>query len=128
MTWYCWAPVIAAHTFEVDESALTGESLTVGKHVDPLGEDNVPLAKRANLFYMNTTVTRGRAEMVVTATGMNTELGLLAGMLVEAEESPTPLQIQLDHLGKRLALIAGIVVVFMLIAGLLRGSLKACQR
>jgi Ca2+-transporting ATPase len=114
--------VIAAHSFEVDESALTGESRTVGKHVDSLVGAEIPLAERANLFYMNTTVTRGRAEMVVIATGMNTELGLLAGMLGHAEESPTPLQIQLDHLGKRLALIAGIVVFFMLIAGLLRGE------
>ena len=60
--------------------------------------------------------------MVVTATGMRTELGLLAGMLVEAGESPTPLQKQLDHLGNRLALIAGLVVAFMLLAGLLRGE------
>ena len=114
--------VIAAHGFEVDESSLTGESRTVGKQVDSLAGDDIPLAERVNLFYMNTTVTRGRAEMVVTATGMNTELGLLAGMLGEAKESPTPLQVQLDHLGKRLALIAGIVVGFMLIAGLLRGE------
>ena len=114
--------VIVAHGFEVDESALTGESRTVGKHVDSLTDRDVPLAKRANLFFMNTIVTRGRAEMVVTATGMRTELGLLAGMLVDAEESPTPLQIQLDHLGKRLALIAGLVVAFMLVAGLLRGE------
>ena len=114
--------VITAHSFEVDESALTGESRTVGKHVDLLTGQDVPLAERANLFYMNTIVTRGRAEMVITATGMRTELGLLAGMLVEAEESPTPLQLQLDHLGKRLALIAGIVVAFMLVAGLLRGE------
>lgn len=114
--------VIAAHGFEVDESALTGESRTVGKQVDSLYDQNVPLAKRANLFFMNTIVTRGRAEMVVTATGMKTELGMLADMLVEAVESPTPLQVQLDHLGKRLALIAGIVVTFMLVAGLLRGE------
>ncbi len=114
--------VIAAHGFEVDESSLTGESRTVGKQVDSLAGDDIPLAERVNLFYMNTTVTRGRAEMVVTATGMSTELGLLAGMLGEAKESPTPLQVQLDHLGKRLALIAGIVVVFMLLAGLLRGE------
>jgi len=112
--------VIAAHSFEVDESSLTGESRTVGKQVDSLAGEDIPLAERANLFYMNTTVTRGRAEMVVTATGMNTELGLLAGMLGHAEESPTPLQVQLDHLGRRLALIAGIVVAFMLVAGLLR--------
>lgn len=114
--------VIAAHGFEVDESSLTGESRTVGKQVDSLAGDDIPLAERVNLFYMNTTVTRGRAEMVVTATGMHTELGLLAGMLGEAQESPTPLQVQLDHLGKRLALIAGIVVVFMLLAGLFRGE------
>lgn len=114
--------VIAAHNFEVDESSLTGESSTVSKHVESLQGDDIPLAERANLFFMNTTVTRGRAEMVVTATGMNTQLGLLANMLGEAEESPTPLQIQLDDLGKRLALIAGIVVVFMLVAGLLRGE------
>jgi len=114
--------VIAAHSFEVDESALTGESRTVGKHVDSLAGGHVALADRANLFFMNTIVTRGRAEMVVTATGMRTQLGLLADMLVEATEAPTPLQIQLDHLGKRLALIAGGVVGFMLVAGLLRGE------
>jgi len=114
--------VIAAHSFEVDESALTGESRTVGKHVDSLAGHYVPLAERANLFFMNTIVTRGRAEMVITATGMRTQLGLLAGMLGEAKDSPTPLQVQLDHLGQRLALIAGIVVAFMLLAGLLRGE------
>jgi Ca2+-transporting ATPase len=114
--------VIAAHGFEVDESSLTGESRTVGKQVDPLVGENIPLAERANLFYMNTTVTRGRAEMVVTATGMNTELGLLAGILGHSEVKPTPLQTQLDGLGRRLAAIAGIVVVFMLLAGLLRGE------
>ena len=109
--------VITAHSFEVDESALTGESRTVGKHVDLLTGQDVPLAERANLFYMNTIVTRGRAEMVITATGMRTELGLLAGMLVEAEESPTPLQLQLDHLGKRLALIAGTLANLVLLSG-----------
>ncbi|MBT8073170.1 MAG: HAD-IC family P-type ATPase, partial [Xanthomonadales bacterium] len=70
--------VIEAFSFEVDESSLTGESRTVGKHAKLLEGPEIPLAERANLFYMNTTVTRGRAEMVVTATGMNTELGLLA--------------------------------------------------
>lgn len=114
--------VISAHSFEVDESTLTGESRTVGKHVESLEGQDLPLAERANLFFMNTIVTRGRAEMLITATGMKTELGLLAGMLVEAEDSPTPLQVQLDHLGRRLALIAGLVVAFMLLAGLLRGE------
>ncbi|MCB1870460.1 MAG: calcium-translocating P-type ATPase, PMCA-type [Gammaproteobacteria bacterium] len=114
--------VIGAHNFEVDESSLTGESHTVGKHSDLLQGQNIPLAERENMLYMNTTVARGRAEMVVTATGMQTEMGRLAGMLTEAEETPTPLQVQLDSLGKRLAAIAGVVVVIMLIGGLLRGE------
>ncbi|RKZ43452.1 MAG: hypothetical protein DRQ58_12580, partial [Gammaproteobacteria bacterium] len=114
--------VIVSHSFEVDESSLTGESHTVGKWNEVLDGENIPLSERDNMLYMNTTVTRGRAEMVVTATGMETEMGCLAGMLAEAEEVSTPLQIQLDALGKRLAVIAGIVVVIMLIGGLLRGE------
>ena len=114
--------VIVTHSFEVDESSLTGESHTVGKWNKVLVGENIPLAERDNMLYMNTTVTRGRAEMVVTATGMKTEMGRLAGMLAETEEASTPLQIQLDALGKRLAVIAGIVVVIMLIGGLLRGE------
>ena len=114
--------VIVAHNFEVDESSLTGESHTVGKRSKALLNKNAPLAERNNMLYMNTTIARGRAEMVVIATGSETEMGRLAGMLAEAEEAPTPLQIQLDGLGKRLALIAGVVVVIMLIGGLLRGE------
>ena len=114
--------VIVAHNFEVDESSLTGESHTVGKRSKALLNKNAPLAERNNMLYMNTTIARGRAEMVVIATGPETEMGRLAGMLAEAEEAPTPLQIQLDSLGKRLALIAGVVVVIMLIGGLLRGE------
>lgn len=114
--------VIVAHGFEVDESSLTGESHTVGKRTERLDGEVIPLAERDNMLYMNTTVTRGRAEMVVTATGMSTEMGRLAGMLAEAEEVSTPLQIQLDGLGKRLAIIAGVVVTIMLISGLLRGE------
>ena len=114
--------VIVAHNFEVDESSLTGESHTVGKRSKALLNKNAPLAERNNMLYMNTTIARGRAEMVVIATGSETEMGRLAGMLAEAEEAPTPLQIQLDGLGKRLALIAGVVVVIMLIGGLLRAE------
>ena len=114
--------VIVAHNFEVDESSLTGESHTVGKRSKALLNKNAPLAERNNMLYMNTTIARGRAEMVVIATGSETEMGRLAGMLAEAEEAPTPLQIQLDSLGKRLAVIAGVVVVIMLIGGLLRAE------
>ena len=114
--------LMLAHNLEVDESSLTGESHTVGKTVgDALAADTL-LAERSNMLYMNTVVTRGRAEMIVTATGMGTEMGRLAGMLAATDEEPTPLQIQLDALGKRLALIAAVVVAIMLVAGLQRGE------
>ena len=114
--------IIVEYNLEVDESSLTGESHTVSKDTEVLASADFHLAERKNMLYMNTTVTRGRAEMLVVATGMETEMGRLAGMLAEAEETPTPLQIQLDGLGKRLAAIAGVVVVIMLIGGLLRGE------
>ncbi len=114
--------VIVAHNFMVDESSLTGESHTVGKHSEVIANVNAPLSERDNMLYMNTTVTRGRAEMLVAATGMNTEIGRLSGMLTESEETQTPLQIQLDGVGKRLAAIAIVVVIVILVGGLLRGE------
>lgn len=106
---------------ELDESSLTGESIPSGKMTAVCPAD-APLSERTNMGYMNTVVTRGRAEMVVTATGMETEMGRLARMLGSNDEAPTPLQVQLDALGKRLAAIAGAVVAIIFIAGLLRGE------
>lgn len=114
--------LVTAHNLEVDESSLTGESHTIGKQTAALAKKRIPLAQRSNMLYMNTTITRGRAEIVVTDTGMETEMGRLAGMLASTGESPTPLQIQLNRLGKRLATIAGLVVAIMLVSGLLRGE------
>ena len=74
------------------------------------------------MVYMNTVVTRGRIEAIVCATGMHTEMGKLAGLLAETAESTTPLKIQLDALGARLAVIAGAVVALMLALGLARGD------
>ncbi|HRH82219.1 MAG TPA: cation-translocating P-type ATPase [Thiobacillaceae bacterium] len=113
--------LLAAHALEVDEAALTGESHAVGKSVAALAEADLPLGDRLNLLYMNTVLTRGRAEMLVTATGMNTEMGKLAGMIAAAPESETPLQIQLDTLGKKLAAIAGVVVMLIFILDFARG-------
>jgi Ca2+-transporting ATPase len=94
----------------------------VGKHRDALADVAAPLAERINMAFMNTVVTRGRAAMLVTATGMHTEMGRIAGMMQEAPESATPLQVQLDRLGKRLALIAGIVVGLILMLALYQGE------
>ena len=113
--------VLHAHSAEVAQAALTGESHPVAKspHAVPLA---TPLAERHSMAYMNTVVTRGRIDAVVIATGMQTEMGKLAGMLAEAVESATPLQIQLDQLGKRLAAIAGAVVALIFAIGLQRGD------
>ena len=115
-----------ATSVSVDESTLTGESVPVDKTtevVDPAdGDADVPLAERSNCGYMNTTVVRGRAELVVTTTGMETEVGRLAGLLGAAETQETPLQEQLDKLGKRLALIAGIAVLAVFAVGMVQGD------
>ena len=113
--------LLVAHALEVNEAALTGESHPVGKSPATLDAAELPLGDRINLLYMNTVVTRGRAELLVTATGMATEMGKLAGMIAVTPESETPLQKQLDVLGKRLAAIAGVVVTLIFVLDFARG-------
>lgn len=115
------ARVVVAISAEVAEAALTGESAPVPKQVEA-SDVGAGLGDRHAMLFMNTVVTRGRLEAVVTATGMATAMGQLAGLLERAGEPPTPLQVQLDVLGKRLALIAGVVVSLMFAAGLARGG------
>ena len=114
--------VWVSHNAEVAEAALTGESHAVGKHAGALPPGEHALADRFNMAFMNTVITRGRLELVVTATAMGTEMGRISGLLNAAQESATPLQIQLDALGKRLALIAGVVVSLIFALGILRGD------
>ena len=114
--------LIAAFSLEINESSLTGESLPVGKQVAALTKPDTPLAERLNMAYMNTMVTRGRAEMLVTATGMLSEMGKLSLQLASVEEGRSPLQIQLDELGKRLAIVAGSLVGSLFVLQLLRGE------
>ncbi|MDX5410369.1 MAG: HAD-IC family P-type ATPase [Thauera sp.] len=115
------ARVLQAHGAEVAEAVLTGESQAVGKTAEA-SDAAAPLADRVGMVFMNTVLTRGRIEAVVTATGMHTEMGRLAGLLAQTAESATPLQLQLDALGKRLAFIAAVVVGLMFVAGLMRGD------
>ena len=114
--------IISCHAFEVDESTLTGESVPVAKQHQPFELTTIPLAERSNMLYMNNAVTRGRAKMLVIATGMDTEIGKLAGLLAEAKDRDTPLQIQLDSLGKRLALIAVTIIGVLFMTALWRGE------
>lgn len=116
------ARVLEAHNALVAEAALTGESQAVDKQAEALSAGEHPLAERDNMVFMNTVVTRGRLEVVVVATGMDSEMGRISDLLDSAEESLTPLQIQLDGLGKRLALIAGVVVTLIFALGLWHGE------
>ena len=116
------ARVLAAHNAEVAEAALTGESHAVGKHAAALAPGQHALAERLNMVFMNTVVTRGRIEALVTTTGMHTEMGRISGLLEAAKEQATPLQLQIDVLGKSLAGIAGVVVSLIFGIGILRGD------
>jgi Ca2+-transporting ATPase len=93
--------LLVAATLEIEESALTGESVPVLKTVEAVPGDDVPLGDRVDMAYMNSTVTRGRGEMVVTATGMATEVGQISGMLNKVQQEKTPLTRQLDQLTVR---------------------------
>jgi len=107
---------------EIDESALTGESQPAGKQTALRVAADAPLGDRLNLAYMNTLLTRGRAELVVTATGPSTEMGRLSQELAATEEVATPLQVQLDRLGKRLGAIALTLVALLSFLQFLRGA------
>lgn len=114
--------ITLAATLEIEEAALTGESLPVGKSTDAVPGDDVPLGDRTCMAYMNTSVTRGRGEIVITATGMDTEIGHIADLLANTEAGKTPLQKQLDGLSKIIATIAAIALVFVVVLGLIRGE------
>ena len=108
--------ILESASLKIEEAALTGESLPVTKHADAiqLAETvkDVPLGDRKNMVYMGGTVVYGRGVAVVTATGMDTEMGKIAGALAQAEEGKTPLQIKLGQLSKILTwLVLGICVI-----------------
>ncbi|WP_105969007.1 cation-translocating P-type ATPase [Streptomyces geranii] len=114
-----------AESVEADEAALTGESQPVAKSVkavEPTSTAPVPLAERTSMLFMNTALTRGRAELIVTATGMRTEVGAIAEALRTGTEPPSPLQVQLDSLGSRLALLSGVAVVAYALSAWIRGE------
>jgi P-type Ca2+ transporter type 2C len=114
--------IVVAATLEIEEAALTGESLPVGKQTEPVSGDEVPLGDRICMAYMNTSVTRGRGEYIVTETGMGTEIGHIANMLANTESEKTPLQKQLDGLSKIIASIAAVALVIVVVLGLINGD------
>ncbi|MDW8270290.1 MAG: HAD-IC family P-type ATPase, partial [Anaerolineae bacterium] len=116
------ARLIEVVNLQIEEAALTGESVPVTKQVAPLANGDLPLGDRKNMAYAGTVVTYGRGRGVVVATGMNTEFGKIAQMLQTIETTRTPLQENLDRVGHALARAAFGVVVVIVILSLLRGQ------
>ncbi len=116
------ARLLRSINLQVDESALTGESVPVAKTEPAIAEEGIPLGDRTNLVYMGTAVTYGRATAMVTETGMRTELGNIASLIQSAPEPKTPLQRRMAELGKWLALGAFGIVIVVFGIGVLRGT------
>ncbi|MBD3165820.1 HAD-IC family P-type ATPase, partial [bacterium] len=112
--------ILEANKLEVNESALTGESVPVQKTSDPLEDEDTPLAERANMLYNGTSITRGSARAVVIATGMDTELGSISEQIREAaSEESTPLEKRLNKLGHSFIWLAtGLAVIIILVGWL----------
>lgn len=114
--------LLEAAGLEVQEAALTGESAPVGKAVAPVSDPGAAVGDRHGMVFMTTEVTRGRGVLVVTATGMGTEIGRVADLLSTAGGEDTPLQRQIAQLATLLTVVAGAVVVVAFVLGLVRGT------
>ena len=113
--------ILSAATLEIDESALTGESVPVPKQTDAVPDDSA-LGDRIDLAFMNTQVTRGAGTLLVIATGMATEVGHISGMLQQTKDEVTPLTRQLNKLTNQILLIAGIALLISIGIGLWRDT------
>jgi len=114
--------LLVAASLEIEEAGLTGESTPVPKRVEPVAEVEAPLGDRTDMAYMNSQVTRGRGEMVVTATGMDTEVGRISGMLSGVTQDKTPLTRQLDRITVIITVMAAAALVVVVVLGLARGE------
>ena len=112
--------IVAANSLQIDESALTGESVPASKDATTLSSDKLGAGDQANMAFMNTPVTHGSGLMIVTGTGSDTEVGKIAGMLATTVKEKTPLMRQLDVLTLWIAGAAGITMVIMFALGLHR--------
>ena len=119
------ARLLESASLKSEEAALTGESVPVTKFIDllELGErKDIPLGDRKNMVYMGSTISYGRGAAVVTATGMDTEMGRIAGALAAAEEGQTPLQRRLSQLSKTLTWLVLVICVIIFAVGVLRAG------
>ncbi|HWR08421.1 calcium-translocating P-type ATPase, SERCA-type [Sporomusa sp.] len=114
--------LIDVHNMEVEEAALTGESMPVRKVADRSFNEDAPLGDRKNMVYAGTSIVRGRGKAVVCASGMATEVGHIAGMIQETAEESTPLERRLDHLGRLLVWGCLAICLIVVITGVAKGE------
>ncbi len=114
--------LLTAFAMRVEEAALTGESLPAEKDAQQVLPKSTALADRQNMVYMSTVLVKGQGRGVVVATGMQTEIGRIAGMLQTYDRTPTPLQLQLVKLGRTLVIVCLVLVGVIFLLGLLHGK------
>lgn len=114
--------IIQNFSLQVNESSLTGESESVDKIVDIIEKEDIALGDQKNMVFSGSLVTYGRALVVVTGTGMNTEIGKIANLMEETQEKQTPLQVSLDDFSKKLAIGIFIVCILVFALSLYRGT------
>jgi Ca2+-transporting ATPase len=115
--------LIETVNLKIDESSLTGESVSAEKRAEMILQREIPLGDRHNTAYLGTLVTYGRGKGVVVNTGMHTEIGLIAQMISSYEEEPTPLQLRLDELGKQLSIGALFICALVFVVAVLQTDL-----
>ena len=114
--------LVEAINLKVQESALTGESVAIEKTSEIIEDENIGIGDRINMCFSSSMVTYGRGKGIVTSTGMETEVGKIAGMLNEVEETETPLQKRLNDLGKILGIMCLVICVVIFLIGILEGK------
>ena len=114
--------IIESANLKAQEASLTGESVPVDKNTNVINDEKIGLGDRTNMLFSSSLITYGRGRGIVVATGMNTEVGKIAGMINEVEETETPLQQKLNKLGKTLGIVAIVICVIIFIIGLLYGK------
>ncbi|MCB2314216.1 cation-translocating P-type ATPase [Clostridium tagluense] len=113
--------IIENYSLQINESSLTGESESVLKTTDIINEDNVAIGDKKNMVFSGSFVTYGRALILVTSIGMETELGKIANLLETAKEKKTPLQVNLDNFGKKLAFVILAISALIFALNVFRG-------
>lgn len=112
--------LIECSRLQVNESALTGESMPVSKNAEPITKDAI-LAERACMLYKGTSIARGSSESIVVATGLHTEFGQISSLVMSTHDEETPLEKRLAQLSRKLIAVTLGITLFTLVAGLMRG-------